>query len=58
MPQESLKAALTKTIGGRREYPATSRVVFRAETDWQQDGSCIARVLKVSINGVVLQMAV
>lgn len=44
MSQESLKAALTKTIGAIQENPAASRAVFRAETEWQKDVCCTARV--------------
>lgn len=44
MSQESVQAALVKTINSIKENPANSNVVFRAETEWVEDVRCSAKV--------------
>lgn len=44
MSQTNVKEALMKTISGIQANPATSNVVFRADTEWLEDVRCTARV--------------
>ena len=44
MSQASVKEALMKTIGGIQDNPNLSNVVFRAETEWEEDVRCTARI--------------
>ena len=44
MSQASVKDALMKTISGLQENPGSSKVVFRASTEWVEDVRCSANV--------------
>lgn len=44
MSQETVRDALNKTIAGIQRNPKLSNVVFRAETEWQTDTLCRARI--------------
>lgn len=44
MSQESVKAALLKTIEGVQKNPQMSNVVFRSETVWEGDVRCSAKI--------------
>jgi uncharacterized OsmC-like protein len=44
MSQTSVKEALLKSIGGVQENPDSSKVVFRAATEWVEDMRCSASV--------------
>lgn len=44
MSQANVKEAMMKIINGIQENPATSKVFFRAATEWQEDVRCIAQV--------------
>ncbi|MDZ7754212.1 MAG: OsmC family protein [Gammaproteobacteria bacterium] len=44
MSQESVQAALVTTIDSIKQNPASSSVVFRAETQWVEDVRCSATV--------------
>ena len=44
MSQESVRAALIKTIDSIKANPASSNVVFRAETELVEDVRCVATV--------------
>lgn len=44
MSQESVKAALLNTIDGIKNNPALAKVVFRADTKWEEDVRCSAMI--------------
>lgn len=44
MSRDSVKQALTKTIAGIQQNPGSSKVVFRAQTQWVEDTRCEATV--------------
>lgn len=44
MSQANVKDALMKSIGGIQKNPGTSKVVFRAATEWVEDMRCSAKV--------------
>lgn len=44
MSQESVKTALLNTIEGIKNNPALANVVFRADTQWEEDVRCSARI--------------
>ncbi|MFK5948784.1 MAG: OsmC family protein [Methylococcales bacterium] len=44
MSQANVKEALLNTINGIKEDPASSMVVFRAETKWEEDVRCFVSI--------------
>ncbi len=44
MSQESVRTALLNTIEGIKNNPAMSGVVFRADTKWEEDVRCSAKI--------------
>lgn len=44
MSQESVKAALMQAIAGIQANPGAAKVVFRADTQLEEDVRCVARV--------------
>lgn len=44
MSQENVKDAMMKIITGIQENPSSSKVFFRAETQWEEDVRCSAKV--------------
>lgn len=40
MSRDSVKQALTQTIGAIQENPAIANVVFKADTSWEEDVRC------------------
>jgi len=44
MSQADVKEAMMKAIGGIQENPNMSNVVFNAETEWEEDVRCSAKV--------------
>lgn len=44
MSQDSVKTALLSTIEGIKNNPALAKVVFRADTNWEEDVRCRAQI--------------